>query len=136
MDNFSIDITADKADTLKEVMQIVFRQNAPGEKASHWVEMTVPAESEWLGVSPNRKAFVLLWHEEGVGCHPFPSKLDAAGAYEAVRRWLSEAEYGDKPDQDGSNKKGFRAYCDFWGHFESLRYAIVGIVPAWAMYGK
>ena len=139
MDNFSIDITAEKADTLKEVLQIVFRHNAPGKKATHWMELVIPAKSEWLGASSTRKALVLMWGEEnksGAECHRFLTPLDAAGAYEVVSRWLADMDFGDEPDHDGSNGKGFRIYCDFWGHFEGLRYAIAGIVPAWAMYGK
>jgi len=139
VDNFSIDITAEDRETLRDVLRVVFRHNAPGRKTSHWMELEVSAKSEWLNAGGRRKALVLLWSEErrdGADLWRFPVPLDADGAAEMVWRWLEEADRGSEPDHDGDNGKGFRVYCDFWGHFEGLHYAIAGIVPAWAMYGK
>jgi hypothetical protein len=139
MDNFSIDMTAEGRETLKEVLSIVFRHNAPGGKASHWAEVQVSAQAEWFGAGTNRKALVLFWQEEkreGLDVQRFPAPLTSAKAADMVSEWLAEADYGPQPDHDGSNDRGFRIYCDFWGHFEGSHYAIVGIVPAWAMYGK
>lgn len=139
MDNFTIDITAEGWLTLLEVLTIAFRHNAPGGKASHWMEVEASAKAEWLNATGVRKALVLLWHEEqrsGVELQRFPVPLDAKGAAEMAWRWLEEADRGSEPDHDGDNGKGFRIYCGHWGRFEGLTYSIVGIVPAWAEYGK
>lgn len=140
MDNFSMDLTAQKNESLRDALRIAFRHNAPGGKATHWVEMDVSPKAEFMNKKGLRKALVLLWNAEdrpGAASHKLPVPLDADGAYELVSRWLDTADYGHQPDHDGDNGKGFRLlYCDFWGHFEGMRCAIIGVVPAWAMYGK
>lgn len=136
MDNFSIDITAEGRKTLLEILRILFRHNAPGGKATHWTEVEVKAKSEWIGAGGPRRALVLLWSEDGAESQRFPIPLDAEGVFEMVWSWLGSANRGKEPDQDGSNAEGWRIYCDHWGHFEGSHYAIAGIVPAWAMYGK
>ena len=138
MDNFQIDVTAEEEETLKDILRIAFRHNSGG-KATHWVEMQVSTNAEWMGATPNRKALVLLWSEEkreGLDVQRFPVPLNSDQATNLVMEWLSQADRGPEPDHDGSNGEGFRVYCDHWGHFEGLHSAIVGIVPAWAMYGK
>jgi hypothetical protein len=130
MDNFLIDLTAEDDATLREALVIVFRHNAPGRKATHWLE---------LSDAKKRKTLVLMWHEEereGVEIQRFPVPLDADGAFEMVYRWLEAADYGHQPDHDGDNGHGFRIYCGACGHVENLTYSIVGVSPAWAMYGK
>ncbi len=104
------------------------------------MEIPVKAETEWMDMSPGRNALVLMWHEETVGgvtAQKLPVPLDADGAYAVVQSWLKAADYKDPPDDDDiSSSKGYRLYCDFWGHVENFQYAVIGIVPAWAMSGK
>lgn len=139
MDNFSIDITAEESETLLDVLKICFRHNAPGGKATHWIELDADVKPEWAGASSKRKTLVLLSSEEnktGLHSHKMITPVDASGAYEVVSRWLLDANLGPEPSHDGSNGKGFRAHCNFWGHVDGFHCAIVGITPAWAMYGK
>lgn len=125
MDNFHIDITADGRTTLEMAMQIAFAHNAPGLKA------------EGYCVSAD-KGLVLLWsaNDSASGTVGFPFKMDQTGAADFVSRWLSEQSYGPEPDHDGDNGKGWRLYCEGWGHVGNLHYAICAVKPAWAMYGK
>lgn len=138
MNNFSIDVTAETDETLEAVLEIAFRHNGP--LAEYWLEMEVSPQAEWLGTGGTRKALVLCaWEEKakpGIAVNRFPIRLDAKGAAPIVARWLDAADRGHRPDHDGDNGKGFRVFCNFWGHFEGYHSAIVGIVPAWAMYGK
>lgn len=135
MDNFSINLTAESKETLLEVLKIVFKHNCPSGKAKFWTEKKIETNPEWIGTDINRNVLILLWHEEK-GSVKLPSPIDAAGSCELAWNWLMEQDYGPEPDQDGDNEKGFRVYCNHWGHVEGYHYAIIGIVPAWAMYGK
>lgn len=135
MDNFEIKLVAEDPETLKEALRICFRHNAPGGRITHWIEKDAQTDPEWIGASDKRKMLVLLWAKEE-GSHKLPVPLKADGAFELVSRWLEEADYGPEPDHDGDNDKGFCLYCDHWGHVDDLHYAVVGIIPAWAMYGK
>ena len=87
------------------------------------------------GPEAGTRTLILLWHADGPSLAlPFQLKLDAA--VEFVHSWLESIDYPPEPDHDGSNHKGFRAFTDSWGHVAGHRYGIVGIQPAWAMYGK
>lgn len=143
-DNFSIDLTAELGDdglvTLRQAIEIVFRHNAPGGKATHWVEIQIDdAPTEWMGASSNRPALILLWSQESLqkgACQPLPVALRADGAFEMVRRWLEEADPGPMPDLDGDAGNGFRIFTNHWGHAGGFHYAVLGVSPAWALYGK
>lgn len=53
--------------------------------------------------------------------------------------WLlnqPENKYQDWIDHDGSMGKGFRIYNEDWGHVAKSHYAILGLVPVYAWYGK
>ena len=53
-----------------------------------------------------------------------------------TQRWLDEANYGPEPDHDGDNGKGFRLFCEDWGHVDGHPEAFLAVTTAWAMYGK
>jgi hypothetical protein len=65
-----------------------------------------------------------------------PFTLDAAGAADFASRWLAEVDYGNEPDHDGDNGKGWTVYNEAWGHVDGHYSAIIAIAPTWAMYGK
>ena len=50
--------------------------------------------------------------------------------------WLEHADYGREPDHGGDNGKGWRLYCEDWGHVDHDHYAFAAVQPVWAMYGK
>jgi len=82
----------------------------------------------------------LLWNESSVHqikatALPFPLTVDAAVNF--LWDWLDSADFGQEPDQDGSNEKGFVVTTgDCWGHVEGCYYSILGVYPDWQMYGK
>lgn len=137
MDNFRLDLTGESIETLKEGLSIAFRHNAPGGRTTHWAEVEVKTLPEWDGASGTRKALVLLWHEDtSLKSQAFPTRLENQKVVEIVLEWLKGADYGPEPDHDGSNGRGFRLFCDHWGHVAGSHYGIIGIAPAWAQWGK
>jgi len=134
MDNFTVDITAWQGHLkdrclLTEAMCLVFADNhyATHYFAKKGLSNNVRGHIELL--SPARLTF--FWHEadEAVA---LPFKLDAVGAADWAKRWLVEAEYGPRPDHDGSNSKGWRVF----NQPMQMTYVICSIEPAWAMHGK
>lgn len=65
-----------------------------------------------------------------------PFLMDYKKAVQFANDWLEQVNYPEEPDQDGSNKKGWIVYRDFWGHVNGSPYAIVAVKPNWSMYGK
>lgn len=145
MDNRLIDITSEGDEALALALQIVW-DNAPGGKATHYKVMSyTDAETEMSGrydikveTHPDEKplpTLILLWNAEA-DAMPLPYPLDLEGAINFAKGWLKNAEYGEEPDHDGSNGKGWRIFNNNWGHVMQLHYGIVGIRPNWAWYGK
>jgi hypothetical protein len=109
-----------------------------------WIYKPTPiAEDEYnfdrriylLGVE-DRGPFLVLeqyYHPKMV---KFPCEIDCETATEFAWKWLQEQEYGDEPDHDGSNSKGFVVFNESWGQVGHSCGAICGIGPAWAMHGK
>jgi len=82
-------------------------------------------------------AFFEGWTEPPKDAKELPYKMDCNAALDFARNWLKTADYPNEPDQDGSNKKGFRIYSgDFWGHIEDCWAGICVVEPHWIMYGK
>ena len=118
MDNFKFDMTAEGPDTLKAALSLF---NPPGGMV--------------IGYSTNGSRLVLYWKESPRATKlPFPMTLDQAADF--ASGWLKYADYGDEPDHDGDNDKGWRLYCEDWGHIDRDHCAFAAIEPAWAMYGK
>jgi hypothetical protein len=127
MDNFKLDIVAEGDSTLLDVLKICFEHNCPGKKAGHYA-VTGDRKS-------NRPTLVLLWHQEKKSTkHPF--EMDLEDVHGFVRGWLRTVDRGTQPDHDGDNGHGFRVFTEDWGHVFDHQYAICGIQPVWAMYGK
>jgi len=142
MNNFGIDITAEGQETLLKAIEIAFAHNAPGQCMESY-HLSKLESSEYNGLPKNvdgRKAIILRWTKtekvaEG-GPVNLPFKLDPRGAADFARRWLAEQDYGQEPDHDGHNGKGWRIITGNWGHIGDDHYAICAILPWWAMYGK
>lgn len=120
--DFRFDITSDR--NLEKILDIAFSRHA---KASGW-------RSE-----DNR--LILSWYNENNYKQPakwnaFMAPLDPEGVAPMALEWLKGQEYGNEPDTDGHNNKGFRVYNESWGYINSDPYAFVAIEPAWITYGK
>jgi hypothetical protein len=125
MHNRIFDITAEGDSTLSDALKIAFGKH---HAATAWRTDTSEGQSR----------LVLSSCQSGSdGWTPFVTALDAERAVTVVKDWLHNAEYGEEPDHDGSNGRGWRVYCEQWGHVAPYGSpAFVAIEPRWAEYGK
>ena len=122
VDNFHIDIMSEG--DLVEPMKIAFR-GAAGSRAEAYV------------VDP-KLGLIFFWsaNDGPKDIAKLPFKLDATAAADFAKRWLAEQDYGNEPDHDGDNGRGWRLYNESWGRVGGHTYSFVAVKPAWAMYGK
>lgn len=127
MDNRELTVVSEGHENLRHALAIAW-QGAPGAKATHY--RVVP---DATGIP----TLILLWHEEREAL-PLPFTLDAEAAAEFVRHWLHEQKTPPCPIRpfDGSTGKAFRVFTEDWGHVFGHTYAVVGVQPAIALYGK
>lgn len=118
MDNFHIDITSEGDAQLREALDIAFG-----------------SKRQAIGYQIKGGKLVFFWTEHK-DATKLPFKMDAKRATDFAVAWLSEADYGEEPDHDGDNGKGWRVYNESWGHVNGLWQAFVAVEPVWAMYGK
>lgn len=120
MDNFNFDMTSQGAETLKKALCLF---NPPGGKVT--------------GYSVNQeKGLIFYWADRSANMTKLPFAMTLEQAADFAAGWLQQADYGDEPDHDGDNGKGWRLYCESWGHVAGDPYAFAAVQPAWAMYGK
>ena len=103
---------------------------------------------DWQGVKGweiTEKGLVLKWHSEENKGNKFPVPLKSDTIVDIVWDWLNSEEgrkfetIGDwdhDADHDGHNERGWRVYCEDWGHVGDDHYAICAVVPAYIWYGK
>jgi hypothetical protein len=146
MDNRTIDVTSEGDKALACALELVWA-NAPGGRATHYKVVNLTEKTEYWGAPPNHHTvknvkddkgvptMILLWHAE-CDAVPLPVPMSLEASTDVVKGWLKDVPRGDEPDHDGDNGKGWRVFREAWGHVFGHHYAIVGIQPAWAMYGK
>ena len=161
MDNQQIDVTSE-GNGISQILSVIWNSAAIGGKATHYKIMRLSTRVRYYANpsrTPDREncngqpgivvhhfsdlvespdgvsTLILLWHEEQKSTPlPFPLGLEQAASF--ISDWLKQAAFGGQPDHDGSNGKGWRMFTESWGHVAGHHYAIVGVQPAWAMYGK
>lgn len=84
-------------------------------------------------------------HQKG-GVNLFPTPLTADQVFPIVKQYLEDSntwdngkfiDHWDKPiNFDGSLSKGWRVYCDDWGHIDGDCDVIIAIRPAYMWHGK
>lgn len=149
MDNFYFNMTSEGQKSLETILGLAFGQYRHA--VGYAIRPPVTGiRYELPEGMDKRDQYKLGWEKEGkpqrlifywiANDRPdfvaFPFKLDAIGAADFAIRWLAELDYGKQPDHDGDNHRGWRAYCEGWGHVDSEYRAFAAIAPAWAMYGK
>jgi hypothetical protein len=149
MDNRVLDVVSVGDKALALALELAWH-NAPGGKATHYKIVTLKERYQYwpdkAGVvirhsvnlvedPTGTPTLILLWHEEkNALALAYPHTLPQA--VEFTRGWLGNVDYGEEPDHDGSNGKGWRVFTEGWGRVLSHNYTIVGVQPNWAMYGK
>lgn len=149
MDNQSIDIISESLEKLLLAMRLVwptkghaeaFRVQQFTKKVTYHHFKTIQTHHTELVPDPNGiHTLILLWHYKSETDLRLLYPMDVEQAHHLVTGWLKNVEYPDKgPYANGEVlfKKGWRAFTDEWGHVVGYHYAIIGIQPAWAMYGK
>lgn len=101
------------------------------------IAMSLAGESKAVGFANDEDRLVFFWtkHE---AMRPFPSPLNMDRCAEVAFDWLqSTAKYGQQPDHDGDNEKGWRCFTEGWGQIAKFGYAaFIAVEPCWMMYGK
>jgi hypothetical protein len=90
------------------------------------------------------KGLVLLWSCSGEKTSTLPSALTAEECLPFVLAWLKgkDAEgmkcegWDANTVHDGSNTRGWRVYCEDWGHVARISSAICAVRPAYMWHGK
>lgn len=143
MDNLSIDVTSigDAA------LELAIRLAMTGGKAAHVRYAKLKEQTRYFGMPTNDHmtrlveddqgvpTMIFLWHEDRHS-QPLGRDINPFGAAQLATIWLKETEYGEEPDHDGSNRKGWRAFSHSIGDALGCHYTIIAIQPAWASYGK
>jgi len=148
MDNRTIDVVSEGNEDLALALRLIW-SNAPSREATHYKVVRFAIKTEYFnrnGIVTHHftrlvedpkgvPTLILFWSEEGsVTQLPFPHNLKRSTEF--VEGWLEKVPFGSEPDHDGDNEKGWRVFTEDWGHVAGHNYAIAGIQPAWAMYGK
>ena len=148
MDNRQLNIISEGQKSLASAIAISWA-GAAGGKATHYKIVKLKKETRYYGEPKTTHHFnelkesddgiqtlILLWHEEQEAkALPYPLELD--GAINFISLWLKTAELTRRPDIDGDSEAcGWRIFTESWGHVAGHTYAIVGVQPVWAMYGK
>lgn len=119
MDNFHIDVTSMGEPAFRAALGLCRWPKVTGYRIGPGARIVL----YWT--SSSAKDYVAL---------PYWMTLDQAATF--VLGWLEQVDYCKEPDHDGSNSKGWRMYCEDWGHVDSDPYAFIAIEPTWAMHGK
>lgn len=149
MDNFHIDITSEGKEALDTALKLAMRYTSAthfavreaqaGERHEAPEGFKYPHMLDWkYGKAPKPFRLVLYWSgsENTSDVQPLLFPLTKDNITDFVWSWLSAQDYGREPNHDGHNGKGWRVYCEGWGHVDNHWSAFVAISPTWAMYGK
>ncbi len=145
MDNNRLVVVSETRTDLELALKLAFRHVSA---AWSWWEWTPPQEptcGAFLGV-PDRAKFLVFsiagnskfdsFSTLPASRNRFPMAIDVNLAVEFAEKWLEQQDFGEEPDHDGSNGKGFVVFNQPWGHVAGDQYSFVAIGPAWAMRGK
>ena len=152
MDNRSIDITSEGMESLGLALEIIWGHQ--GNTVTHFKDVKLLEKVEYIPSPKEPDDLKKMYHLESFIQHkdgtptlillrrdeqeakelPFP--LDFKGAKQFVEGWLNQVDFGERPDHDGDNEKGWRVFTDDWGHVAGHHSATVGIQPDWAMCCK
>lgn len=130
-DNYRFDVTAVRddgagAELLRHALELAF---ATSSRANHWRVVREGKQS---------RLTLAVGHSSDLpGYTRMPVMADAAYTHMLVTSWLTQEDYPEEPDHDGSNLPGWRVWCDNGGRIEGEpRGAFVAVEPTWIWMGK
>ena len=129
MDNFQIRVVSEGREHFNKALRMAFDHR---KTATHY----------FIRRDADNKAYSLtfLWTEsKEIGVMPLPYPMEFEAASDFAWHWLENgADFGNEPDHDGDNGRGFIIHNgDAWGQIENFEWkSLVQIQPYWAMYGK
>lgn len=129
------DMDADTQEQLELALQILMRWTS---SVSHYVSGVDAGGWPYLA---------LLWGapESAKDAAPLIAKMKAPQAIASqIYAWLETTEYGEQPDHDGSNKKGYRITLEVpevpnqptWQRPSWANYIFCVVRPTWIEYHK
>lgn len=135
MDNrvFNVNGPLRETELLRNTLRLVFAQEGSKTRAKYWMQS-------------KKHGLILFQYRSSTDkeLKALPASLDADGAYELAKTWLTSDEakevelsdWDENLDHDGSNGPGWRIYIEDWGHVADKWGAICAIKPAYMWYGK
>ena len=137
-DNFSFDMTGVP---LELGLQVAFSDHKTAVGWADWPRQEVlPHDTR---ITPrlvlfwaHPKSRIEQWNGDAVEYNKFPTALSWEECLPLVKQWLKSCEYGQQPDHDGDNGKGWRVYNESWTQVGDRWEAFVAIEPEWIWYGK
>ena len=132
-DNRVFNVNGCEDEQLLAALKLAFEQRREGQTCKGWI-------------FDKDKGLIFLWFCEDKEKQSFklPSKLTAEQCFPLVLGWLNSEmagqmryeEWDADADHDGSNSRGWRVYCEDWGHVGGNPYAICAVRPAFLWHGK
>lgn len=130
MDNRIFNINGTGQNSLRKALELAFDQ--------------VKSKADGYIINPE-KGFILVKYNDDHSI-PFPIPLDSESVAPIVWHWLQKDpqitlnNWDRDFNHDGHNSKGWRVYCEDWGHIKVKNYeyrnVIVAITPAYMWHGK
>ena len=129
MDNRVFNVNGRGDDMLLATLKLAFDQEGGNTMTTGW--------------SVDKSKGLILYKYGSKGT-PFPMPLKAEELFPIAKAWLNDAEaktiecvgWDADLQHDGSNRWGWRIYCDDWGHIGEEHYAFLAIKPAYMWLGK
>ena len=132
MDNRIFNVNGSSKEMLLAALQLAFMQVGSGDMCKGFKV-------------DNEKGLILYWGGRCDGVVELPCRMGATEVCEMVWKWLNSEDskqvklssvWDIDQDHDGSNSKGWRVYCEDWGHVGNDRTTLCAITPAYMWHGK
>lgn len=129
-DNVQFNVNGIKDDDLFKCLELAFGLHAPSGCAGF--------------IKDDEKGLILLWYTGAdKESQSFPIKLSVEEIFPIIKVYLKSEEadlvkledWDRNQDHDGHNEKGWRVYCEDWGHVKT-HYSICAIKRSYIWYGK
>ena len=145
MDNKQIDIISEGNDDLKSTLKLIWGDSKT--KVIQYMYTRLKTETSYFGdpvdshytssqISAKGVPILILFKWDATNAMKLPYPMDLDDSFSFIKGWLKNVDYGQEPDHDGTNNHGWRVFTERWGNVAGYSSAMVGIQPAWAMYGK